>query len=87
MQVPLLHSLYRHEAPQSIRIPQSGWLHEERPNNGHEPHVHGPVRETFRRSHRWQRILRHEDELAVAGTEDKLTHVLLEHRAGRHQPL
>ncbi len=42
-----------------------------------EPHHHGPVRETFRRSHRWQRIHRHEDELAVAGTEDKLTHVLL----------
>ena len=76
MQVPLLHSLYRHEAPRSIRIPQSGWLHEKRPNNGYQPHVHGPVRDTFRRSHRWQRIHRHEDELAVAGTEDKLTHVL-----------
>jgi len=76
-QIPLLHSLFRHEAPSSIRIPQSGWLHEARPGNGHEPHVHGPVRDTFRRSHRWQRIHRHEDELAVAGTEDKLTHVLL----------
>jgi hypothetical protein len=76
-QVPLLHSLFRHEAPNSIRIPQSGWLHEARPNNGHDPHVYGPVRDTFRRSHRWQRIHRHEDELAVVGTEDKLTHVLL----------
>ena len=77
MQVPLLHSLYRHEAQHSIRIPQSGWLHENRPDDGHEPHVHGPVRDTFRRSHRWQRIHRHEDELAVDGTEDKMTHVLL----------
>ena len=75
-QVPLLQSLFRHEAPNSIRIPQSGWLHEARPDNGHEPQVYGPVRDTFRRSHRWQRIHRHEDELAVAGTEDKLTHVL-----------
>ena len=76
-QIPLLHSLFRHEAAGSIRIPQSGWLHEARPNNGHEPHVYGPVRNTFRRSHRWQRIPRYEDPLAVAGTEDKLTHVLL----------
>ena len=77
MQIPLLQSLYRHETPRSIRIPQSGWLHEQRPDDGHQPHGYGPVRETFRRSHRWQRIHRHEDMLAVAGTEDKLTHVLL----------
>ncbi len=76
-QIPLLHSLFRHEAAGSIRIPQSGWLHEARPGDGHEPHVYGPVRDTFRRSHRWQRILRNEDPLTVAGTEDKLTHVLL----------
>ncbi len=76
-QIPLLHSLFRHEAPYSIRIPQSGWLHEARPGDAHEPHRHGPLRETFRRSHRWQRIHRYEDPLAVAGTEDKLTHVLL----------
>jgi len=76
-QIPLLHSLCRHEAINSIRIPQSGWLHEARPGNGHEPHVYGPLRDTFRRSHRWQRIHRNEDELAVGGSEDKLTHVLL----------
>src|SRR5208283_4562119 len=76
-QIPLLQSLFRHEAAFSIRIPQSGWLHEARANNGHEPHVYGPIRETFRRSHRWQRILRYEDPLAVAGAEDKLTRVLL----------
>ncbi len=77
MQVPLLHSLFRHEAPHSIRIPQSGWLHEKRPSDSHDPRLYGPVRDTFRRSHRWQKVHRHEDELAVEGTEDKLTHVLL----------
>jgi hypothetical protein len=76
-QIPLLQSLCRHEAINSIRIPQSGWLHERRPGQDHQPQNYGPVRDTFRRSHRWQRIQRHEDELAVAGTEDKLTHVLL----------
>ena len=76
-QLPLLQSLFRHEAPQSIRILQSGWLHEARPGDGHQPHVYGPSRDTFRRSHRWQRIARYEDPLAVVGSEDKLTHVLL----------
>ena len=28
MQIPLLHLFERHEAPQGIRVPQSGWLHE-----------------------------------------------------------
>jgi hypothetical protein len=77
VQIPLLQSLYRHETPHSIRIPQSGWLHEAHPDHDHKPHIYGPVRDTFRRSHRWQRIHRHEDELAVLGSEDKMTRVLL----------
>ena len=32
VQIPLLHSLQRHEAPRGIRVPQSGWLHEPRPD-------------------------------------------------------
>ena len=37
----------------------------------------GPLRNTFRRTHRWARVHRHEDELAaVAANEDKLAHVL-----------
>ena len=31
---------------------------------------HGPVRNTYRRSHRWSRILRHEDDLAVLAREE-----------------
>ena len=31
VQIPLLHSLHRHEAPWGIRIPQSGWMHEAPP--------------------------------------------------------
>ena len=54
-QIPLLQTLFRHEAASSIRIPQSGWLHEARPNNGHDRRP-WTVRDTFRRSHRWQRI-------------------------------
>src|SRR5262249_4600657 len=37
---------------------------------------HAPVRNTYRRTHRWARIHRHEDELAVLAREDPLAHVL-----------
>ena len=36
-QIPLLQSLFRHEAAGSIRIPQSGWLHEARPDMATNP--------------------------------------------------
>ncbi len=77
VQIPLLHSLHRHEAPWGIRIPQSGWMHEA-PPGGPPPHADfGPIRGTFRRTHRWARVRRHEDELAtISANEDKLAHVL-----------
>lgn len=75
VQIPLLQSLVRREAPMGIRIPQSGWLHEATPDGSHHA-THGPVRNTFRRTHRWQRVHRFEDHLEVLATEDKLAHVL-----------
>ncbi len=77
VQIPLLHSLHRHEAPWGIRIPQSGWMHEA-PPGAPAPHADfGPIRGTFRRTHRWARVTRHQDELATTeATEDKLAHVL-----------
>ena len=39
-------------------------------------HEYGPVRNTFRRTHRWAKVLRDQDELALMGREDKLLHVL-----------
>jgi hypothetical protein len=75
-QIPLLHIFPRHENPHGIRVPQSGWMHEPHPDHP-EPHDHhGPVRNTYKRSHRWERLHRHEDELAVSAEEDKLAHVL-----------
>ena len=76
MQIPLLHSIERHEAPGGIRVPQSGWLHEPRPGAAAPANAHGPVRNSFQRTHRWARVHRHEDELAVTAEEDKVAHVL-----------
>jgi hypothetical protein len=76
MQTPLLHWLARRTGWHDIRVPQSGWLHEPRLDQPEPDESHGPVRNTYKRNHRWSRVLRHEDELALVTHEEKLTHVL-----------
>ncbi len=76
VQIPLLHSIERHEAPHGIRVPQSGWMHEPHPDLPEPASERGPFRNTFRRTHRWAKVHRHEDELAVTEHEDKMAHVL-----------
>jgi hypothetical protein len=76
LQIPLLHVFARYANPFGIRVPQSGWLHEPHPDHLlPDPNV-TPLRNTYRRTNRWARIHRHEDELAVTGREDRLAHVL-----------
>ncbi len=76
MQIPLLHLFERHESPQGIRVPQSGWLHEGGLTDPGPDPSHAGLRNLFKRTHRGSRVLRHEDELAVTAREDKVTHVL-----------
>jgi hypothetical protein len=76
LQIPLLHLTARHEGPQGLRIPQSGWMHEPKPDEPEPDHSHGPVRNTYIRTHRWARVHRHQDEIALLAREDKLAHVL-----------
>ena len=77
LQIPLLICVARHRMPIGMRVPQSGFLHEanaDRPHAG--PHHTSHVKNTYKRTHRWDKILRDEDELALIGREDKLLHVL-----------
>jgi hypothetical protein len=76
LQIPLLHPIERSENVHRLRVPQSGWLREPRPGQPEPETEHAPIHNTFRRTHRWQRIERHEDALAVAGHEDRMAHVL-----------
>ncbi len=76
MQIPLLHSFERHAAPIGIRVPQSGWLHEPRAGAVGQNGFHGPLRNSYRRTHRWARVHRDDDELAVSAQEDRTAHVL-----------
>ena len=76
MQLPLLSVCDRCEALQGLRIPQCGWMHEPHPGLPEPDLQKGKLRNTYRRTHRWARIARHENELSVAGHEDRLAHVL-----------
>jgi hypothetical protein len=68
-----------------MRVPQSGWMHEPHPDHPGPHDHHGPVRNTYKRSHRWVRVYRYEDELACSGQEDKLAHVLFSTAAAEQQ--
>jgi Peptidase family M28 len=76
MQIPLLHSVMRHESPFGIRVPQSGWLYEPRAGRAGPGDRHGPFRHTYRRTNRWARVQRDEDELAIESREERVAHVL-----------
>ena len=76
MQIPLLPVVSRRESPFGLRVPQAGWMHEPHPDHPVPEPQRIPLRNTFRRTHRWARIHRHEDELGVADGEDRVAHVL-----------
>src|SRR5262249_49247536 len=76
LQVPLLMAMTRHRDPVGIRVPQAGLMHEAAPGKPEPAWGHGHIRNTYKRTHRWDRILRDQDELALLQREDKLLHVL-----------
>lgn len=74
-QIFLQQSISRHEGINGIRVPQSGWLHHAHPGSATHDVGVGTVRNTFRRSHRWQRVLRSDDSTALS-REDHIHTVL-----------
>ncbi len=75
MQIPLLKLVSRHNGIGGLKVPQSGWLHEPRPGNHNDFH-HDLVKNTYHRTHRWQRVHTHEDELLSQPRVAGLTKVL-----------
>ena len=73
-QILLLRAVARHEG-KGIRVPPSGWVHCRQPGDGeHDPGL-GALHNTVRRTHRWQRVLRNDDDTAFA-REDSVHAVL-----------
>jgi len=78
VQIPLLHLVPRSGDSDGIRVPQSGWLHEPRP--GLDPAVIQKELLTpdYQRTHRWNRLHRYQDELALNPRADRVAHVLFD---------
>jgi hypothetical protein len=72
VQVPLLHCLDRYESYPGLRIPQAGWLHVPRPNEPVPTDPRLAIKNTYQRTHRNQRLHRHEDPLRIEAKEEKL---------------
>ena len=52
----------RHESPIGIRVPQAGVLHEPNAEQPTYDDAAGHLRNTFKRTHRWEKVLRDQDE-------------------------
>jgi hypothetical protein len=76
LQIPLVIPIPRSRGPNGLRVPQDGFFHEPTAAQPHPRRVVGPIRNTFKRTHRWDRVHRDQDELALIDREDKLLHVL-----------
>jgi hypothetical protein len=76
LQIPLLANVNRHESPIGIRVPQAGVLHQPSADRPTYTSAAGHLRNTYKRTHRWQKLLRDEDELALVGQEASLVNVL-----------
>jgi hypothetical protein len=75
-QIPLLNLVARHRGVGSLRVTQSGWLHEPRPGNHEHVINQNIVHDSFHRTHRWERVHRYQDELNEIGHKIKLIKAL-----------
>jgi hypothetical protein len=78
MQIPLLPLVARSGGPEALRVPQAGWLHEPHPQLDPATVERELVRNTYARTHRWNRVHRYDDELALNPGVDKLSKVLFD---------
>jgi hypothetical protein len=76
VQLSLLRLVPRREAPYGLRVPQSGWFHEPGPGSPSEKISYDRLVNTYRRSNRWDRVLRHEEDAAANALEVKVSRAL-----------
>jgi len=75
LQIPLLANVNRHESPIGIRVPQAGLLHQPNAERPECESAAGDVRNVYKRTHRWEKVLRDQDE-ALVGKDSPLVNVL-----------
>jgi hypothetical protein len=62
-QIPLLNLVARNRGIGGLRVTQSGWFHEPHPGNKDLKINENLIKDTYHRTHRWQRVQRYQDEL------------------------
>jgi hypothetical protein len=75
-QIPLLRLVARNRGVGGMRVPQSGWIHDPRPDTVIHEVNNDLVHDSFQRTHRWQRVHRYQDELNEIGHKVKLVKAL-----------
>jgi hypothetical protein len=78
VQIPLLQLAPRSGGPDGMRVPQSGWLHEPRPDLDPASIQKELLAPDYQRTHRWSRLHRYQDELALNPRVDRVAHVLFD---------
>jgi hypothetical protein len=75
-QIPLLNLVARNRGIKGLRVSQSGWIHE--PYEGSRHHIinENLLKDSFHRTHRWERIHRYQDELNEVAHKIKLVKAL-----------
>jgi hypothetical protein len=75
-QIPLLKLVVRNRGLGGLRVMQAGWLHEHHPDNNNIVIQKELLHEHYHRTHRWERIHRHQDELSLEPRVERLVKVL-----------
>jgi hypothetical protein len=75
-QIPLLNLVSRNRGIGSLRVTQSGWLHEPHAGSNGIIMNESLLHDNFHRTHRWQKIHRYQDELNELAHKIKLVKAL-----------
>jgi hypothetical protein len=75
-QIPLLNLVARHRGVGSLRVTQSGWLHEPHADSRNHVINESLLKDSFHRTHRWERVHRYQDELNQVGHRVRLVKAL-----------
>ena len=76
MQVPLQRMAARHGAADGLKVPQSGWFAESGSDFNAAEVQEKLLLNTYRRTNRWDRVSRYDDELVLSTIENTLAQVL-----------
>ena len=76
MQLPLQRLAARHGGPDGIKVPQSGWFRESGENFKTSEIQPSLLFNYYKRTNRWDRVRRYEDEVALSSMEDTIARTL-----------